>query len=160
MRYEDFIKDYKATKNNKNLFLKKHVVTSYVPYETKISEAREIVKRTCYKEVDGKKVFSQDTPASFMLFMLRIIANYTDIEFDEGADAMATFNAFSEAELFEPICQAIPTKEYDTFNTVFQMCKDDEMENYRSLAGFFDTKVEALGLMLNALAEAAKDAEK
>ena len=94
-----------------------------------------------------------------MLFMLRVIANYTDVEFEEGADALAAFNAFSESGLLEPIVLAIPQKEYDTFNTVLQMCKDDEMENYRSLAGFFDTKVDALMMTMNALAEATEKVE-
>lgn len=154
MRYDEFIKEYQKAAD-KSRFMKKHIVNTYVPYEVKISESKEIIKRTCYKDVNGKRVYSQDSPSYFMLFMLRVITNYTDIEYGEGADALIAFNAFSEAELLEEIILAIPKKEYDTFNTILQMCKDDEMENYRSLAGFFDTKVDALGLSLNALAEAA-----
>ena len=158
MKYDDFIKKYNSS-TDKNKFLKKHVTKTYLPYQQKISEAKEIIKRTCYEELNGKKVFKQDSPAFFMLFMLRVIANYTDVEFEEGADALAAFNALSESGLLEPIVLAIPQKEYDTFNTVLQMCKDDEMENYRSLAGFFDTKVDALIMTMNALAEATEKVE-
>ena len=158
MRYDEFIEKYNVSKD-KGKFLAKHITAKYLLYEQKISEAKEIIRRTCYMERDGKKVFKQDSPAYFMLFMLRVIANYTDIEFDEGKDALAAFNAFSEAELLEPIVLAVPQKEYDTFSTVLQMCKDDEMENYRSLAGFFDTKVDALMITINALAEATEKIE-
>lgn len=153
MKYDEFVDKYNKA-SNKNAFLKKHVVKTYLPYEMKISEAKEIINRTCYKEINGKRVYQQDSPAFFMFFMLRIIYNYTDVEIGDGADALFAFNLLSENELFEPIIMALPSKEYDTFNTVLQMVKDDEMENYRSLAGFFETKVEALGLSLNALAEA------
>lgn len=158
MRYDEFIKKYSVAAD-KTKFVGKHIVKTYLPYEQKISEAKEIVKRTCWREVNGKKIFQQDSPSFFMLFMLRVISNYTDIEFDDGADALVAFNALSEAELLETVVLSIPQKEYDTFNTVLQMCKDDEMENYRSLAGFFETKVDALGLTLNALAEATEKIE-
>jgi len=160
MKYEEFIKEYKVS-SDKNKFIKKHIITDYLPYQDKIAEANEIVKRSCYIEVDGKKKFLQNSPVYFELFMLRVIANYTDIEYEnDGVDGLAMFNALSKAELFEPIIAAIPKKEFDTFNTVLQMCKDDEMENYRSLAGFFDTKVDSLGLVLNALAEATENTEQ
>lgn len=156
MKYDEFISKYKSASDKKK-FLQKHIVKTYIPYQDKIAEAQEIVRRSCYIEKNGKKEYKQNSPLFFMLFMLRIIANYTDITFEEGAEALLAFNAFSEEELLEPIIMAIPQKEYDTFNTVLQMCKDDEMENYRSLAGFFETKVETLGLALNALAEASAD---
>jgi len=152
MKYDEFITKYNVS-TDKNKFIKKHIVRTYLPYQDKISEAKEIIKRSCYIEIDGKQVFKQNSPAFFMLFMLRVIANYTDIECEN--DGLIVFNAFSEIGLLETIISAIPQKEYETFNTVLHMCKDDEMENYRSLAGFFDTKVDALGLSFNALAEAA-----
>lgn len=155
MKYDEFITKYNAATDKKK-FLQKHVVRKYIPYQDKIGEAKEIIRRTCYTEIDGKKVYQQNSPLYFMLFMLRIIANYTDITFEEGADALIAFNALAEAELLEAIVAAIPSKEYETFNTVLQMCKDDEMENYRSLAGFFETKVEALGMTFNALTEATE----
>lgn len=158
MKYDEFIEKYNQASDKKK-FLIKHMVKKYLPYQDKIAEAKEIIKRTCYVEIDGRKVYQQNSPLYFMLFMLRIIANYTDITFEEGAEALTAFNALSEVGLLEPIISVIPPKEYDTFNTVLQMCKDDEMENYRSLAGFFETKVEALGLSLNALAEAAQKLE-
>ena len=152
MRCDEFIAKYNASMD-KNKFIKKHIVRTYLPYQDKIAESKEIVKRSCYVEIDGKQFFKQNSPIFFMLFMLRVITDYTDIEYEN--DGLTVFNALSEIGLLETIISAIPQKEYETFNTVLHMCKDDEMENYRSLAGFFDTKVDALGLSFNALAEAA-----
>ena len=159
MRYDVFIKKYSSS-NSKNKFIKDHVVNTYIPYTTKIAEAKEIVKRTCYREINGKNVFQQDSTAFFMLFMLRILRSYTDIEYEDGADALEAFDAISKAELWEPIIMAIPAKEYDTFDTVLHMVKDDEMENYRSIAGFFESKVDALSMILNTIAEAYTKSEE
>lgn len=157
MKCDEFIEEYKKA-SNKPTFLKKHVVRHYLPYELKISEAKKIVKRTCYEQINGKEYFRQNSPAFFMLFMLRILADYTDIEWEEN-EGLKVFNDLSEASLLESIILAIPAKEYDTFNTVLQMVKDDEMENYRSIAGFFETKVDTLGIVLNALTEAIEKKE-
>ena len=149
MNYKEFVKKYRDA-SNKEAFLKKHIVKTYLPYATKIAEAKEIVKITCYKEINGKEMFSQDSPSFFALFMMRVISNYTDIEYENGLEA---YDAIAEAGAFENIILAIPPKEYDTFSTVLQMVKDDEMENYRSLAGILDTKIEAINLALNTMLE-------
>ena len=158
MKYDDFVKKCKSLKD-RDSFIKKHIVKTYLPYEAKISEAKEIVRRSCYREINGVETFYQDSTIAYMLFMLRIISNYTDIEYEEGADALSAFNALSEANLFEVIVRALPVNEYDAFNTVLRMVKDDEMENYRSLAGYLETKVEAISLALNSLAEATQKFE-
>ena len=161
MDYKEFIKKYNAySAQEKPKFIKKHIVKKYLPYEAKIAEARNIVNGSCYKEINGKKTFQQDSPAFFMLFMLRVILNYTDIEIGKDENLLKAFNDFAEAELLEAITLAVPKKEFETFNTVLQMVKDDEMENYRSIAGFFETKVEALSMVLNTLAEVAEKLEK
>lgn len=156
MKSEEFMKGYQKAKktNSHEAFIKKHITKTYLPFELKIAEAKDVVEKSCYKEINGKRVFQQNSPAFFMLFMLKVIGNYTDVEIGEEKDALETFNSFAEVGLFEAIISLFP-KEYDSFNTVLQMVKDDEMENYRSLAGFFETKVDALRLSLNALAEAA-----
>lgn len=157
MKSEEFVKGYQKAKktNSHEAFIKKHITKTYLPFELKIAEAKDVVEKSCYKEINGKRVFQQNSPAFFMLFMLKVIANYTDIEIGENEEALTTFNAFAEAGLFEALISIFP-REYDSFNTVLQMVKDDEMENYRSLAGFFETKVESLDMALTAIAETTK----
>lgn len=157
MKSEEFVKGYQKAKktNSHEAFIKKHITKTYLPFELKIAEAKDVVEKSCYKEINGKRVFQQNSPAFFMLFMLKVIGNYTDVEIGEGEDALETFNSFAEVGLFEAIISLFP-KEYDSFNTVLQMVKDDEMENYRSLAGFFETKVESLDMALTAIAETTK----
>lgn len=157
MKSEEFVKGYQKAKktNNHEAFIKKHITKTYLPFELKIAEAKDVVEKSCYKEINGKRVFQQNSPAFFMLFMLKVIGNYTDVEIGEEKDALETINSFAEVGLFEAIISLFP-KEYDSFNTVLQMVKDDEMENYRSLAGFFETKVESLDMALTAIVEATK----
>lgn len=160
MDYKEFVKKCKTVSTpERQKFIKKHVIKTYLPYATKITEARMIVNNSCYREINGKKIFQQDSPAFFMGFMIRVLKNYTDIEC-EDKDTLAMFDLIFESELWEPIIAAIPTKEYDTFNTVLQMVKDDEFENYRSIAGYFETKMDSLNLVLNTLIEATEKANK
>lgn len=158
MKSIEFVKGYQEAKktNAQDAFIKKHITRTYLPYELKIAEAKDVVEKSCYKDINGKRVFQQNSPAFFMLFMLKVVANYTDIEIGENKESLATFNAFAKAGLFEALITVFP-REYDSFNTVLQMVKDDEMENYRSFAGFFETKVESLDMALGAIAEAANN---
>lgn len=154
MNYKEFAEAFVAVPDAKKAaFAQKHIVKTYLPYESKISESQKIVELSNYKEINGKKEYIRNSPLSYMLFIIRVLANYTDIEW-EDKDTLDVFNCISSSDALDWIINAIPKKEYDTFQTVLQMCSDDEYENYRSLAGFFGTKIEALELSLGAIADA------
>lgn len=158
MDYKEFIKKYEEAKD-KERFLQKHIKTKYLPYQQKIAEAKKIVELTMYVDINDKKVFKQNTPLLHLMFIMRVIFNYTDIEWEDGSNIVEPYNALCESNLLELIISAIPNKEYGAFDTVLQMTLNDELENYRSLAGFFDSKVDALSMTLNALAEATEKIE-
>ena len=158
MDYKEFIKKYAVAKD-KEKFIDKHIKVKYLPYQRKIAEAKKIVELTMYSEVNGKKVFQQNSPLFYLMFVMRTILCYTDITWEESENIVEVYNTLCESDVFEPLILSIPQKEYDAFNTVLYMVKDDEMENYRSLAGFFDSKVDALSMVLNTLAEAAEQLE-
>ncbi len=158
MDYKEFIKKYQSAKD-KDKFLEKHITTKYLPYQRKIAEAKKIIELTMYSEVNGKKVFQQNSPLFYLMFVMRTILCYTDIAWEENENIVEVYNELCEANVFEPLILTIPHKEYDAFNTVLCMVKNDEMENYRSVAGFFDSKVDALGLMLNAFTEVVSTIE-
>lgn len=158
MRYDEFVNVFvSATDAKKSSVVKKHIVNDYIPYNTKIGEAREIVTRANYMDVDGKRTYMQNSPAAYFLFIIRIIALYTDIEW-EDEEVVDMFDSFTKNGIVEAIVVALPKSEYDSFSTVLKMVTDDDYENYRSLAGFLDTKTEAINLLLRALINATEEA--
>lgn len=152
MTFDKFVEGFKKSTKPAD-YVKKHVKVSYIPYERKISEARKIIELSNYVTIQDKKVYKQNSTLAYMLFVMRVLANYTDIEWELGKDDLAAFNALSECGAVEFVVAAIPSKEYETFQTVVKMVQDDEYENYRSLAGFFDSKVDALSIMFDELSK-------
>jgi hypothetical protein len=153
MTYKKFIELYsKAEPSKKAQFVKKHIVREYLPYQNKIAEARKIVESSCYETIQDKKVYKQNSTLTYMLFALRVLGNYTDISWDNEKKSVDIFNEFTRTGALEDIISAISPKEYESFLSVLQMTRDDEYENYRSLAGFLETKFDAMSIMFEELA--------
>lgn len=146
MTIEKFINDYRNASKKEEYFAR-HIVTKYIPYEQKIAECKSIVDVTSYTEVNGRKVFKQNMPIQYLFFICRLISDYTDIDIpDDGI--WTIYNELKKNDILEPLLTAIPKSEYAEFNTVLRMVYDDEVENYRSFAGFLDTKFEILEKLL------------
>lgn len=151
MKYSELVKSFNAaTDAKKASVVKKHIVVDYIPFNIKIAEAKEIVDRAHYTEISGKRVYQRNSPTAYYLFIVRIISLYTDIEWEKD-EVVDMFNEFAKSGLIDEIIMSLPKGEYDSFKTILDMVTDDDYENYRSLAGFLGTKLEALGMMLEAL---------
>lgn len=154
MIYKKFIESYAKTDNSKrSSFIKKHIVNDYLPYQKKIAEAKKIVNFSCYENINGKKVYMQNSPLAYMLFAICIIQDYTDITWDTEKESVDVFNEFDKIGALDDIIAAIPKKEYESFSAVLKMTRDDEYENFRSIVGYLDTKADAVGLMLKELTD-------
>ncbi len=151
----------KADNDDKKAELvRKHIVTDYVSYEKKITEARKIVDIADYVEVQEKKVYKRNSPNTYYLFILSLITNYTDFEWDKNKEGLDIFNLFNKNGIIPLLISLLPENEYEEFDTVLKMVESDEYENYRSFAGFMESKVEAINLTLNTLTEALAQIEQ
>lgn len=154
MTISEFIKKYdmaaKAKKDTTAL-LSKHKKTDYVPYESKIAEAKTIINMSSYViKDDGTKAFHFNTPGRYLYFCMKLVELYTDLEVVTGT-LVPDFNLLNQRGLFNDIAELIGEAEYKEFNTVLQMAIDDEMENFRSFAGYLDTKIDTFITLLSAL---------
>lgn len=127
-----------------------HITTEYIPYATKMAEAKKIVELSMYQEVDGHKKFWINTPMQYHIFIQRIIANYTDLEMENPVD---DYDILNEKGLIVEIIKAIPSQEYNEFDTVLKMTVNDEIENVRSIAGYIDNKLDTFSLLLSSVLE-------
>jgi hypothetical protein len=145
----------KYTKANsqqvKDGMLDKCVVATYVPYETKVAESKNIIENTCYKMVNGKKVFYVDTPTRYILFIKVIITYYTDLEFDP-MNTLLQINLLEQYGLIDLIVSRIGP-DYDKFQTVLNMTLDDVMTNERSLVSYLENMAESFSMTLGELAD-------
>ena len=148
MTAEQFINNYN-TATDKDKFLYDCITKQYIPYHEKISDCTGIVKATTEK--DG--CFVINTPAQFMLFSTLFISKYTDIELKED-NILDIFEKLDELDLINKIISNIPEKEYNSYNTIFNMVLNDYMENNRNIMSFIDTKIKAIGLSFDVIFEA------
>lgn len=147
----DSFKDAKNETDYVDQYISKHIKTEYVSYFLKMAEVHKVIEFSMYKEVNGRKVFWKDSPSLFQLFICRLLNHYTDI--DLGEDSANGFDNLNREGLIDIIVSYIPEKEYKEWSTLVNMISEDELENTRSFAGYIDTKLEALSLMISALAE-------
>lgn len=145
----------KYTKANsqqvKDGMLDKCVVATYVPYETKVAESKNIIENTCYKMINGKKVFYVDTPTRYILFIKVIITYYTDLEFDP-INTLLQINLLEQYGLIDLIVSRIGP-DYDKFQTVLNMTLDDVMTNERSLVSYLENMAESFSMTLGEMAD-------
>ena len=171
MKWNDFVEEYKNAKN-KTEFLKNHITTDYVSFETKYAEAQEIARRAMTgKNPDGTTYTRRNTPMQFYMFAIRALSMYTDIEYG-NEEVLDMYNAFNKNGIFDALFtptetgdSPIPQREYAEFRGyVLQAC-DDYYENQMNLTSYLDTKITAimmsLGSVVDAMAEvAAQNADK
>lgn len=147
MTIKEYIKKYTKAED-KELFFKNSIVVDYVPYRTKIIDCTGIVKATM--EQDG--IFKMNSPAQFMLFSIKLIQRYTDIEIEESV--LESFEELDKENLINMIIAYIPEREINAYNALLKMCNDDYLETNRTITSFIETKFDALQLSLNSLLSA------
>lgn len=157
MTLENFINGYKITTKDKSEYLKKHIVNIYVPWATKVAEAKTIIELTQYVETtlpngEKRKSFQRNTPYQFLMFLMRILVHYTDLEF-ENDKLVEVYDALKENDILEELIKLIPQNEYKEFQTILSMQLADVMENERSVVGFLQGKIDILSLLASQLNE-------
>lgn len=147
MKVNEFIKKYNSAKD-KDTFLNNCIVKQYIPYHEKIVDCDNILRATI--ETDG--LFKINTPAQFMIFTIQIITRYTEIEHEDNI--VELFEKLDELDLINAIISHIPEREFNSYNTILDMVRNDYMDNNRTMVSFFETKLGALGLSVDAILDA------
>lgn len=151
MNIKDFVDKFTESPD-KEKYIKEHIVLEYLGYLNKVDLCDRVIKASCYKEVMGKQVFYMNTPAQYMLFVMAIIYKYTDIE--QGESIVADFDFLDQHGLVDSLIANIQEGEYKTLQALLEMMIGDIMENERSLVSYFDNKMDAMGMTMDALGEA------
>ena len=137
MNIADFIKEYEARKSNdtKNALVEKHVLKDkYVNYENKIDLCKRIADTANHVEINGKKMFQRNSASQYMLYMMTLMNQYTDLNCTiSGANTVSDFNLLDKYNLFETFTSKMPATEIAKFDVIMEMVIDDMIENERNV---------------------------
>lgn len=140
-----FLREYGVAAKQKGsameTFIKKHIVTQYVPYLEKDVLCTRIIYATCYADKD-RKIIKFNTPGRLLLFNMNLINLYTDIEISfENDETTKQYDKLMEVGAIYLLINAIPETEYTEFVTLLNMKLDDLRDNEYSLeALLYDLK--------------------
>lgn len=148
MTVKEFIKKYNALTESKTKidFVKMNIITKYVPYEQKVTICENIVDVSYYvktKDINGnetKKIHINST-ASYMLYRLNIVNNYTSINID-FKNSLEDYNSLNKSGLLDIIFYSIPDEEIAEFDMILEMVKNDFMQNKYETHAFISSQVE------------------
>ena len=146
MKIEQFVEEFSKAQN-KEEYVKKHIVNEYISYTQKVTICRSIADYTSHKEVLGKKVYSIDSSMRYMLFVFSIIEQYTDIELGQNDERIKAFDLIEKYNVMYFITTCMGD-EYKRLDTVLKMQVDDIYSNERDLPSFLENKMEALSLVM------------
>ncbi len=147
MKVNEFVDGFEKA-NDKEKYVKKHIINTYVPYAEKITECKRIVDVSMYRlDEKGVKHFVVDTPTRYMLFVVSCILKYTDIEIADD-NALTVFDRLSESGSDGYIFSLIG-KDFEMFKSVLEMVVDDVVEKERNIIDFINTKIESLGMVVD-----------
>lgn len=150
MKIKEFVEKYNGFNNDtlKNKLVKEIVKDEYIPYTKKVTICESIVKNTTKRVVsDGKKdkeIFYLDSANRYLLFQMKLIQFYTDLEFSEGVDAIKEFELLDQYGLNDLIIAEIPEREYTNFKVILDMKTDDASVNENNFIQYIDTKLDAI----------------
>lgn len=157
MKIKDFVEEI-IKAENKEEYIAGHLVEDYVPYMSKIVLCDRIIKASCYVDVEGEKVFRINSPAQYMLLVMGVIYQYTDLE--QGESIIADFDFLDQYGLIDALVSMLPEGEYDTIRALLDMMIGDIRENERSLVSYIDNKIKSSELVMEALGDVFNDVLK
>ena len=129
-----FVNEYKANKKNLMIFMKSHMKTDYISFLQKDAVCKGLVKATSYvKEEDGKREFIRfDSVTKYLLFTMKLVDLYTDIDID-GNQIAAEYDELFKVGAIEAIMERIPETEFNEFTSILKMNEKDLIDNEYSV---------------------------
>lgn len=154
----EFMSLYKIKKGEeeKEKFVKEHIITEYVPYEKKADYAKAITDVSYWKMEklpDGAdtKVLHIDSVAKYMLSCIALVKLFTDIELQFGdGKALDNFNILNSSGVLDYIIQNVNQKELKEFNMVLQMTCDDVIANEYENHAYISKQIYRFGNLIGA----------
>lgn len=145
---------FRKTDEEKEKFIKQHLVDTYIPYEQKADVAKAIAEASYWrteKDLDGKenKVLHIDSIAKYMLTCMSIVDLFTDIERQTNDGKMLEdFNTLNGSGIMDFIIQNVNQRELKEFNMILQLTCEDIISNEFENHAFISKQVDRFGKLI------------
>lgn len=145
-----FLREYSVAAKQKGTamenFIKKHIVTEYIPYIEKDVVCTRIMYATCYADKD-RRIVKFNTPTRQILFNMNLIDLYTDIEISfKDDETIKQYDKLMSSGAIYLLIDAISETEYMEFSTLLDMKIDDLISNEYSLTAILYNLKESIGI--------------
>ena len=170
MKVEEFLRQYKfasKARESEEKFLQERMVRDYVPYVQKIAVCSRIID-ACWYEKQGvdengivrTKRFRINSPNTYLLFILSLLKEYTDLELlEKGSDNAKDYDELNKAGMIGKMTSRIPMQEYNEFKMVFGMIESDRKSNEYEISSWLRNTINDITfLACNSLVPALENA--
>lgn len=162
---KDFVQMYKTNSKTTDKtfedFIKKHIVVDYIDFLEKEVICTAIVSSTCHIESGDRQIVKINSTARYVIFIMRLIDLYTDIEVDfTDANYVKQYDELNKIGAINTLISAIPNNEYVEFNTMLNMKMDDFRDNEYSIKAFLYNLKESFNISEDIINSAIKELEK
>ena len=158
-----FLREYGVAAKQKGsameTFIKKHIITQYVPILVKDVHCAKIVEASCH--VPDSNIVKFNTLSGHIATTMRLIDLYTDIiiVFEEGA-FIDQYDKLNEVGAIDELLNQIPKKEIAEFYDVFDMKLSDFRNNEYSLEAFLYNIKESFSISEDVINSAIEELKK
>lgn len=147
MKANIFITKYKKAENQ-DAFISQHIKKTYMPFETKVDLAQNIVENAM---VDQENRIISNSPAIYLYYIYTIIDFYTDIDYDKE-DPLKSFDQLDEMGIVSKIITAIG-EDTTYFREILNMTVDDVIANKNSIENKLDIFIDRVKKEMNEAAD-------
>lgn len=146
MKFDEFMELYDNFKetDERVIFVKEHIVKSYIPLEEKDVRSQIIINNSYYDENGNFKV---NSTAKHMFTFLSIVDMYTDIDIN-FKDGLNEYNKLDASMALDDIASMIDEKDLNEFKIVLNMKYNDVIANEYEPHSFIKKQVERFGELI------------
>lgn len=146
MKFDEFMELYDNFKetDKRVIFIKEHIVKSYIPLEEKDVRSQIIINNSYYDENGNFKV---NSTAKHMFTFLSIVDMYTDIDID-FKDGLNEYNKLDASMALDDIVSIIDEKDLNEFKIILNMKCNDMITNEYEPHSYINKQVERFGELI------------
>lgn len=158
-----FLREYGVVAKQKGTametFIKKHIVTDYVPYLEKDVLCTRIIYATCYADKD-RKIIKFNTSGRNLLFDMNLINLYTDIEISfEDNKTIEQYDKLMKSGAIYLLMDKIPEAEHLEFSAMLDEKLGDLVTNEYSITALLYNLKNSITLTDEVITDALKSPE-
>ena len=160
MKIQEFVDKYNSFNNDtlKTNLCNEVMKNEYVPFTKKMSMCKSIAKITTHNNIKvgdkDKQYFNVDTANRYLLFRIKLLEEYTILEFSEDIPTqIKEYELLDQYGLNEILTDNIDEREYAQSKMILDMYVDDYIVNESNIVNYIDNKFEAVSLVFNQIVD-------